>query len=534
MKSQSRRHESIPPNFFRQSSSELSTVLPVQVHPLKMTRYKKAANAKGNQRGGVLAQTAANIQQPDFQQNEPRKRGRPKKQEVKPTEIFINLAEESDDDHEESQPQSALTCRLPNPSKLFENLGYSAVEFLDGMKSGRSVNAFLASAGLESDDERIDQLEELCGTISQMLRSRRAPKLKVKTTMCAPGSLLPIHSFFVHRAAGNVLTLAAPLEIFKASASIKSKTFGFVRELGNYPPLMCACSGIHDLFKDQKKILDSTIWTREVFHLATYRDHKMKSNGYETHKGLPKGYTFCSHVEPKLMLWFACRWLIKVSDQSFSSIRKQVANIWRINQKGMPTPPKAEVVIDRLPCKSCRDIRGLIEEMTGIKYYFHYIPKVGNVYLEKDAYGNQVFPLCADEGDILSSEDEVDEEEELAIRRQAQISFPQKVTAPKSAIQELPEVHVKESTVTKISKWSYNAPATPPTTPLKSRWRPDRQPYIEEVEDEDEDELYTPLRKRPASKIDRNKSGKKRKQANQASSSPAPKKHHARQPTYFP
>ncbi|CAG8973440.1 hypothetical protein HYALB_00006466 [Hymenoscyphus albidus] len=490
-----------------------------------MTRYKKAANAKGNQRGGISAQTAANIQQPDFQQNGPRKRGRPKKKEVKPTEIFINLAEESDDDCEEPQPQSrALTLRLPVPSKLFESLGYSAVEFLDGMKGGRSVNAFLASAGLEPDDERIDQVEELCGTISQMLRSRRAPKLKVKTTMCAPGSLLPIHSFFVHRAVGNVLTLAAPLEIFQASAPINSKTFGFVRDLDDYSPLMCAISGIHDLFKDQKKIFDSTIWTREVFHLATYRDHKMKFNGYEAHKGLPKGYTFCSHVEPTLMLWFACRWLIKV------------ANIWRINQKGMPTPPKAEVVIDRIPCKSCKDMRELIEEMTGIKYYFHYIPKLEMSTFEKDAYGNQVFPLCADEGDILSSEDEVDEEEELAMRRQAQIPFPQKVPDPKPAIQELPEVHVKESTVTKISKWSYNAPVTPPATPPKSRWRPDRQPYIEEVEDEDEDEdeLYTPLRKRPASKIDRNKINKKRKQAGEASPGPAPKKHHARQPTYFP
>lgn len=92
-----------------------------------------------------------------------------------------------------------------------------------------------------------------------MLRGRRAPNLKLKITTCAPGSLLPMHSFFVHRGVSNVLTLTAPMKIFKATSSIKNKTFGFIREKGEYAPMMCALSGMHNVVESSKKMLDSAV-----------------------------------------------------------------------------------------------------------------------------------------------------------------------------------------------------------------------------------------------------------------------------------
>lgn len=157
----------------------------------------------------------------------------------------------------------------------------------------------------------------------------------------------------------------------------------------------------------------------------------------------------------------------------------------------MPEPPEAELLLDRLPCTSCKDFRAEIEDETGIKFTFHYVPKVGNVYLEKDAYNNQIFPLCVDEKDIVSSSDEADEEEEMELARRLQT---QAVLRPsKSVPRALPgSQEIRKSTsITKVQKYTYNAAAR---SPKGGAWRPDRQPYIEEVEEieESEEDEYTP------------------------------------------
>ncbi|KAG9237751.1 hypothetical protein BJ875DRAFT_481052 [Amylocarpus encephaloides] len=386
--------------------------------------------------------------------------------------------------------------------EIFTNVGIASDACVTSMEAAERVGKWLQFCGVQEGDERIDKIEELCGTISKFLRSRRAPpepSSPNKSQTSPESSGQSMDQFFVYRDVRQVISLGAPMETAKAFKSIKNKTFGFVRIKGKYWPMICAISGIDNVIHTNPKFLDSYVWTAEVYHLMSFRDAEIRCARWEKHRKLPKGFQFCSHVEPKLMLWFACWWLTKVTGE-IPSIRKQVANIFKINGRNMPEPPEAEIFLDRAPCRTCLKYQKEITEMSGIEFTFQYMPKAGRIQQQKDKHGNVIFPICADEDDLASTDSETADDHEddnakdeiqgqLVIRRSPKHHH----SNSRHIRRHTKEVVVNtESGISRIQSYEFNAGNKITTKKNDDHRRSSLQARAEDKDSEDDDATYTP------------------------------------------
>ncbi|RDL39521.1 uncharacterized protein BP5553_03861 [Venustampulla echinocandica] len=416
-------------------------------------------------------------EQPEFVKK--RKRGRPRKvanavlekktikaaKSKRPTiEKVTGIPVEED----EEDGQEIIQTR-PDVGQSLYYLEKSSSEFLEYVKTNEDVKALVQTYGVE----KITDIEEKVGSVAKLLRSRRAPRATAKPV---DGTLQSFDQYFVLRDVGNTIMLVAPVEIFKASVAIRSKTLGFVRKASEYWPLMCSISGVKNIVSPHEKMLDSEFWTHEVFRFSTFVDMKFQPTPFEAHQGVPRGMHCSSHVERKLMLWYACRVLCKVlGAEAPTSIRKQVFSLGQINN--IRPRPMAEIVLDRNPCRNCKVFQAFMEDFTGIKFTFIVCSKLGKVKLEKDQRGNQVFPLLAEES--VSSDDS----EAEGGRSQVQVVVPQRFMAPTRVNKpgKLPITsNIRIDTKISVSQIA--------TTKKSRQLTPD---YAYEEEDNDDD-IYTP------------------------------------------
>ncbi|EPE29551.1 hypothetical protein GLAREA_00711 [Glarea lozoyensis ATCC 20868] len=409
----------------------------------------KPSKEKISQKGGlqILVRTNSHFDaeyiSPEESPTKRKQKRRAEKRSEKPTKRAkrITIEEEvvlSDDDNTTEATSAHHSVghyfkpdRASELISIFNQVGVSASTFMISMDSFSGVKEWLDTCHLDKDDERINEVEELCGTIAKLLRERRAPRVARQPASPGDAQIMPSEQLFSFRDVGLTVALLAPVEMFKGITTVKNKTFGKLRE--NQRRLLSTngkqnlTSVVVDLTNSIRSALYLELrialnlivrcWItksgperKEVYRLMTYRDATMRHGRFESRRKFPVGTEFCSHCEPKLMLWFACHWLAKQTGK-VTSIRDQVGNIFKINHRGMPKPPKAEIVLDRLPCRTCIEYKGHISEMTGIEYSFVYMPKTGKVHLGKDKYGNVVFPLCADEEDLESTDSETEQED---------------------------------------------------------------------------------------------------------------------------
>jgi len=263
-------------------------------------------------------------------------------------------------------------------------LALSSVDDVDDLYS-QMRDSIIAEGG---DD--IMRLKEFIDRFSRLLREKGG-----KSPAPNRGTLVGMEDYFLLRDGGHTMTLLAPVEIpFKPGWSMKRKVFGFVRRHDSYFPLICSISGssVPADNHNHEKLLDSSVWTEQVHRLGTFYRHRFRLNGFDEHHGHPKGTSFASHVEPKLMLWYACRLFTKLNGGEPLPLDEQVDMV----PGGLKllignTKPKADIFVTRNPCTDCDKFRLLMKKKTGIEFSFIVMANLGKRSETRDEKGRHVY-----------------------------------------------------------------------------------------------------------------------------------------------
>lgn len=124
-------------------------------------------------------------------------------------------------------------------------------------------------------------------------------------------------------------------------------------------------------------LLDNQIWGEQIRRLAENSGWDFPTNGWDARWGdARKGESFASHVEPKLMLFYACHLVSKLLGEVLP-LRKQVGKLYKL--KKITPSPQAEMLLTRPPCPSCSKWMAEFEEMTGIHFTWALIPNLGEM-----------------------------------------------------------------------------------------------------------------------------------------------------------
>jgi hypothetical protein len=207
------------------------------------------------------------------------------------------------------------------------------------------------------------------------------------TTGARIGTLEDFDQFFFCRAAKKLMILA-PAEIFSTKEClVKSKVIAFLREQGATSPMMFTISGHSvDILPHPKMLGEDDMWTSRVFEFGVWHDHSFRTDGFDSIQGKDIGANSASHVEPRLMLWYACQ-LLGTFDKSLSTPERQMKKLHRLRSRRWSLGRKAEIMLNRSPCKSCLKYQEMLEEYTGLQYIFKVCSNAGLLKYEKNRRG---------------------------------------------------------------------------------------------------------------------------------------------------
>jgi len=145
---------------------------------------------------------------------------------------------------------------------------------------------------------------------------------------------------------------------------------------------MCALPGkTQQPYQPHPLLLDCDIWNAEVKRLADRHGYAFHTNGWDARFGPERqGEAYASHVEPKLMLFYACRLLCKLTGGKV--VKKQVLKLYKIHELA----PKhvAEILLTRPSCTCCKKFQQEFKGMTGLLFTFSVIPTLGEMMETKD------------------------------------------------------------------------------------------------------------------------------------------------------
>lgn len=257
------------------------------------------------------------------------------------------------------------------------------------------------------DNDTVSMVVEKCMTLSKLLRASKTPRAVAPTGM---GIFQDFDQFFFYRN-GCKLMVLPPLEVFNSSNAIsRKKVVGFVRREGATNPLVYSISGFDGYLNPHPKLLDSQEWTNEVFRFGSFHGHQFRTNGWDRFHGKVDGAAAASHVEPKLMLFYACRLLGKLT--GIQTIAEQGSRLYKL--RDIRPSPNAEIFLSRAPCESCKRFQELVEDITAIKFTIRVCANVACVSLSRDRHGYKVLPMYAEDSD---AEDTAHREELMSMLR---------------------------------------------------------------------------------------------------------------------
>ncbi|CZS95815.1 uncharacterized protein RAG0_05333 [Rhynchosporium agropyri] len=305
------------------------------------------------------------------------------------------------------------------------------------------------------NDLASNKIREDCAIISKLLpfpisASAQQPHGEV------PSTIHLYDQYFVHQGAGRQMFVLRPVEAFQGNVNLtRRKVMGFVQHKGSNFPLKYALPGWTPAAEDHPNLLNSGFWTKEVQRWGEFHNHHFPTHPFDEYHGKVKGHACASHVEPRLMLWFACDRLRELRGVD-KPIRTLLGELFRLRDYDIKM--EAEIHLTRDPCRKCLEIRDLIEEYTRIKFHFKSARTLGELQLEKNKHGWVTFGRYAQVDSDEEDEDfEVVERQEVvketkstfAVVIRGQPSTPTKQKS-KSHAQELTPPS-SSSTVTKIS-----------------------------------------------------------------------------------
>ncbi|KAH8812033.1 hypothetical protein F5884DRAFT_299810 [Xylogone sp. PMI_703] len=144
-------------------------------------------------------------------------------------------------------------------------------------------------------------------------------------------------------------------------ASFNSKVFAFLKEKGSAVPMMGAVSGWTSVAKPQVTLLDNSLWTNLVLDFHQIYNHYVRRSARDATAGRT-GMFFACHVEPRLMLYYACQKIQRLLSCSLPQALRSLETL-----KGQHHE-EVEIFISDNPCGTCRKFKEKIEDLTGLRF----------------------------------------------------------------------------------------------------------------------------------------------------------------------
>jgi hypothetical protein len=280
----------------------------------------------------------------------------------------LTVVMESEDESEsENDPQGvALPVPKPKPSELVERLEETA-KMLESVGDANDVEEYLIEGGT-LNPEQIKSLQESCATIANLLASKAvqapSPASTLTVTSTVPSTIVAYDDFYIY-ATLKYLYVLKPIDVFKLNNRFTEvKVLGFIRRKGGMP-LMFALPGWLECTDGHPRMLDSELWAKQVKYFTDFHEFKFSRKVWDDIHNQEHGQTYRCHVELRLMIWFACRMLVKALGVALSW-QAQIVRLELL--KDLVKNVEAEIILTKAPCKSCRRFRKWFQKLTGIKF----------------------------------------------------------------------------------------------------------------------------------------------------------------------
>jgi hypothetical protein len=290
----------------------------------------------------------------------------------------ITSDSESDvDDEASSLPQNHPKPKISEIAALIEE----TAKAFEAVGDPQDVEAYLAEDGTFSA-ERLNKLREHCATISNLLAAKIAPSPAsasvVTITSSIPSTIARYDDLYVYKTSSKHVYVLKPMEVFRGNGRFNEvKVLGLIRRKGGIP-LMYALPGWSDCTDDHPRMLDSVQWAKLVKHFTDFHGLEFDKKVWDViHKKEP-GETYRCHVELRLMLWFACRVLIKAQPhlESLAKDKPKVLLGHLYKLKKIRKKAEAEIILSKEPCKSCRKFRKWFQDYTGLTFEWKVCPSL--------------------------------------------------------------------------------------------------------------------------------------------------------------
>jgi hypothetical protein len=287
------------------------------------------------------------------------------------------------------KPKQSKKPFTPDPQKVVDAFHEVSTKvevlrvYLSQIEKAGDVTEWM-DANDRSNRNRAERLLKKFNTIATLLK----PEDNAATASSLdqhPSMLVANNEYFVFRGASKSVMLLAPMERFTGLGSYSSKkVLGFVRLKGNQYPEMCAFPGWTACAEPHPKLLDSQFWTQQVLKFAEIYGYKFQKGSYDDHHRVPVGSTYASHVEPKLMLYIACKELQNLTGEEF-----HLGKLYMLKRSTM----QAEIVISENPCQNCKLFKSMLEELTGLKFSVKLAPNLGQLKPKRNHQGSRYYDL---------------------------------------------------------------------------------------------------------------------------------------------
>ncbi|RFU24924.1 hypothetical protein B7463_g11415, partial [Scytalidium lignicola] len=175
-------------------------------------------------------------------------------------------------------------------------------------------------------------------------------------------------------------------------SAFNSKVFAFIKTKSSPYPIMGAVSGWSTVAQPQVTLLDNDDWTHNVLDFHRIYDYRIRNSSRDPfHPQKIPGVYFSCHVEPRLMLWYACERAKQLFSYSQSQALKSLEEL-----RDFPHVDEVEILISDNPCPTCLKFKEKIEELTGLTFTIKVCQNVAEIHrVLKASDRHRHFPVNA-------------------------------------------------------------------------------------------------------------------------------------------
>jgi hypothetical protein len=293
---------------------------------------------------------------------------------------------------------------IASPEKILRALEV-VLKYFEGIGSEDHVQDWMDDNGFSERDD-LQKLRKSCTAISNILQAKASP-VEVSGETEASETMKILDEYYVFRAGSNSVMLLAPIEAFRCNQRYsRKKVLGLIRKSGHGGgyPLMFAFPGWKSCVEEHPRMLDSEIWSDRVLQFADLHGHTFRTDGFDVHHQKKVGASFASHVEGKLMLFFACELLQRRVHEKLDLRR-----LWRL--RDLTSGTEAKIFISEKACNDCLKFKRVVESVTGLNFTFQVCKNLGMLHPFRTPKGYKRYPLYAGEEEEEDEEDQEDEED---------------------------------------------------------------------------------------------------------------------------